>query len=98
MREFRIDSPEFFVFKLEDKTYKIPLASSMPTKEIMEMSEAGNNTDRFFEWQLKMLKKYMGDIVDELPTGVASDILKAWSDANKKTGVDEGESSASSES
>lgn len=91
MRSFRTDSPEFFVFELDGKTYKIPLATSMPVKDIEALSEAeGNGTG--FVYQIDMLRKHMGKaVVDNLPSGVASDILKAWSEATQQTGASAGE-------
>lgn len=87
MREFSKDAPEFFIFRMEDseKTYKIPLAASMPVKILMKMKEG-------FEGQLEILEKYMGSDVDDLTATEASEILKAWSEASKEQGASVGES------
>ena len=98
MRQFGIDNKEFFEFKLGDseEVYKIPLAASMPVNLLLEMQDADKN-DKGFEVQLKMLKKYMGDVVDELTANTCADILKAWADESKTQGASVGESQASSE-
>ena len=97
MREYSTDSPDFFVFKVDGKTYKIPTLASMPVEMLREMNDADKRGESF-EWQLGMLKKYMGDVVEQLPGGVVRDILHDWSLETKKSGADAGESSASSES
>lgn len=95
MRQFKVDAPEFFCFQIGDdeKVYKIPLATSMTTDDMIEFG----NCDTF-EKQVKWLEKYIGDIVHDLPAGVTADITKAWSQANTRAGVTEGESSALSDS
>lgn len=95
MRQFKVDAPEFFCFQIGDdgKVYRIPLATSMKTTEMIEFGNCDN-----FEKQVKWLEKYIGDVVYDLPGGVTADILKAWSQANKSAGVTEGESSALSDS
>ena len=51
MRQFAKDAPEFFVFQMEgsEKTYRIPLAASMPVKTLMKMQNG-------FEGQVEILK------------------------------------------
>lgn len=96
MRDFSTDAPEFFAFTVDGVSYQIPLAASMPTKILMKM-EDGIKNDQGFRSQLEILRLYMGDIVDELPTGVASDILKAWQEESTRQGASPGESSALSD-
>ena len=50
-----------------------------------------------FMGQYEMLKHYIGDKIDEIPTGVVSDIIKAWSEESKVSGAAPGESSALSD-
>lgn len=90
MRQFSTDSPDLFVFQLDGKTYEIPTAASMPIKMLEEMSKADERGEGFM-WQVKMLRKYMGKVVDDIPAGVASDILKAWSDTTSESGAEVGE-------
>lgn len=92
MREFttKNEAVEVFEFKVDGKKYKIPVAAALPIKVVRSMDEA-DKAGNGFAAQIDMLRLYMGDIVDELPTGVASDILKAWAEANKSVGAPAGE-------
>ena len=92
MRTFGNDKPEFFVFQIEgsEEVYKIPLAASMPSKILL-----GLRGD--FESQIEMLRKYMGDIVDDIPATTLSEILKAWSEESRGQGASVGESEALSD-
>lgn len=87
MREFttKNEAVESFEFKLDGKKYKIPVAAALPVKVVRAM-DGGN-----FGSQIEMLRLYMGDVVDDIPTGIASDILKAWADVNKSSGATAGE-------
>ena len=90
MRKFTKDAPEFFAFQIEGdkKTYKIPLAASMTNKQILEFNEIGDN---YFK-QIKWLKGFMGDAVDDLTAAETGAILRAWADASKEQGASAGES------
>ena len=92
MRTFGENKTEYFEFKLKDdkKVYRIPLAASIPYSILNRMDEAGDD-DRF-RVQVDMLRKYMGNVVDELSAGVLSDILIAWAEASKDEGASVGES------
>ena len=94
MRKFGTDAPEFFVFQIGDdeKTYKIPMLGSLTVKEIEEMDQADKNGEGM-RWQLNFLRKHMGkETVDNLPSGVAGDILKEWSRSTTDQGATAGES------
>lgn len=93
MRTFGKELTEYFEFQLEDdeKVYRIPLAAAMPFGLLDEMSKAANTEGRFTA-QVDMLRKYMGDVVDDLPVGVLSEILKAWGEESTKAGASMGES------
>ena len=94
MRKFSTDAPQFFVFQLgnDEKTYKLPLVASMPVKAVEAMEEAGKS-GYGLKWQLDFLRKHMGKaVVDNLPSGVASEILKEWSKATEEQGATTGES------
>lgn len=93
MRTFGRELTEYFEFQLEgdDKTYRIPLAAAMPFGMLDKMSKAISTEDRFTT-QVDMLRKYLGDIVDELPVGVISNILQAWVEESAKAGASVGES------
>jgi hypothetical protein len=93
MRTFAKSGTSFFEFQLEgeEQVYKIPLAADMPMTVLNDMYEASNTSDRFMS-QVEMLRKYMGDVVDELSAGTLSDILRAWSDESTQAGASVGES------
>ena len=95
MRTFSNDAPEYFVFGIEGskKTYKIPLAASLTTKQIRELDESGENYYKQAEW----LRQFIGDLVDDLTPGTVVDIIKAWSQESRKNGASPGESEALSE-
>ena len=84
---------QYFEFRLEgdDKVYKIPLAASMPAVTILRMRDADKNGEGF-DAQLAMLKRYMGDVVDDLSVDVANAILEAWGEESNKQGASAGES------
>lgn len=90
MRQFAIDSPEFFVFKIEGakKTYKIPLASSLTNKQAVEFEKTGGEYRAQIEW----LRGFIGDVVDDLTPAVTSQILQAWSKESRDQGASVGES------
>lgn len=93
MRTFGKKLTEYFEFQLEDdeKVYRIPLAAAMPFSLLDRMSKAADTEDRFTA-QVDMLRKYMGDVVDDLPVGVLSEILKAWGKESTRAGASMGES------
>lgn len=93
MRTFGKELTEYFEFQLEDdeKVYRIPLAAAMPFSLLDRMSKAAGTEDRFTA-QVDMLRKYMGDVVDNLPVGVLSEILKAWGEESTRAGASMGES------
>lgn len=93
MRTFGRELTEFFEFQLEgdDKTYRIPLAAAMPFGVLNRIQKASKSEDSL-AIQVDMLRKYMGDVVDELPVGVISGILQAWVEESAKAGASVGES------
>ena len=98
MRKFEKSKEVFFEFQIEGskKTYKIPLAASMPLTDMLYLKEQdakGNG----LEAQMGMLRKYMKDDADALPAETVTAILKAWADESKAYGAGVGESSASPE-
>ena len=92
MRKFRADTPSFFAFQIEDseKVYKIPLAQYIPFP-VLKLIDEG------FKGQYELLRKYMGDDIDTLQSGMVSDIIKAWNEASQEQGASPGESEALSD-
>lgn len=101
MRKFGKDKPELmsFTFGSSNKVYNIPLAASVPAPIILEMNEEYKKGDmEAFAWQVKFLRKYVGDLVDKMTTGDIKDIFDAWMVESSGQGAEVGESSASSDS
>lgn len=75
-----------------DKTYSIPLASSVPYKQLKNLK----TTDQV----IQLFEKYIPEeVMDELLTDEITQLVKAWRDATVETqGVSVGESSASEDS
>lgn len=98
MRKFGKEAAKVFEFQIEgsEKIYKIPLAASLPSAELLELQKADEKGEGFFA-QREMLRKYMGDIVDELTVSTLGDILKAWAEESTAQGEDPGESQALSD-
>lgn len=98
MRKFGKTKEVFFEFQIEGKkkTYKIPIAASMPITTMLYLKEQ-DAKGKGLEAQIEMLRKYMGDDVDTLPAETITEILKAWAEESKEYGASVGESSASPE-
>lgn len=93
MRTFGREEKKYFEFALEgnEKVYKIPLAAYMPIASILMMQEA-DRRDESLNGQVAMLRRYMGDDVDELSPTMVADILNAWIDESAGNGASPGES------
>ena len=94
MRKFGTDKPELMSFTLgdSDKVYKIPLAASMPGSLMLEMKEAYEEGDvAAFKFQIELLRRYIGDVVDKLTAGTIRDIIEAWGIESSEQGATPGE-------
>ena len=93
MRNFGSSEVNYFEFQIEgsEKVYRIPLAANMPFMILKEMNDTAGTGDGFIA-QIDMLRKYMGDVVDDLSAGILSEILLAWSEESKNAGASVGES------
>ena len=90
MRTFGTDSPEFMAFKLagRDETYKLPLASSMPMSVLIELSDAAaKGGPDVLRCQLDLLRRYLGDVADEMTAAQVADIFTAWNDESTEQGA-----------
>lgn len=95
MRKFGKDKPELMSFTLgnSDKVYTLPLAASMPATLILDMQEAYKGGDaEALRFQIEMLRRYIGNVVDELTAGDIRDIINAWSIDSNEQGAEVGES------
>lgn len=91
MRQFG-KAQTFFEFQIEGskKVYKIPIAASLPLTEILYIKEM-DAKGKGLEAQVEMLRKYMGDDVDELTSETVTEILRAWANESKEYGASVGE-------
>lgn len=97
MRQFGKDKPEFMCFTLGNskKVYKLPLGTSLKASEISAMYDAYKDGDKTaFDWQFGFIRKYIGDVADELTTKDVVDIIQAWQEETAHTGATVGESQA----
>ena len=77
---------EVLEIEIGDKTYKIPLGSSLPLKKAKAIKDE--------ESVMKFLREYMPEaVVDNLTIEQLAQIMNAWSEETKKaSGISLGES------
>ena len=89
---------EVLKVKISEKTYDVPLATSLPYKKVKSLmglikKEEGEQMDAFIEF----FKGYIDpEVVDSLPMSALTELAKAWSSASETDGGESlGKSSAS---
>lgn len=92
MRKFEKTKQVFFEFQIEGskKVYKVPIAASMPITEMLYLKEQ-DAKGKGLEAQIEMLRKYMGDVVDELTSEMVTEILREWAKESQDIGASAGE-------
>lgn len=81
MPELTLNRKEVEVLKvnIEDKTYSIPLGTSLKRAELAKL-KTEDEVMKFFE-------KYLGKkLMEDLSIGEIKQIIDAWSEATKKSG------------
>lgn len=81
MPEITLNRKEVEVLKvnIEDKSYSIPLGTSLKRSELAKL-KTEDEVMKFFE-------KYLGkELMDDLSIGEIKQIIDAWSEATKKAG------------
>lgn len=81
MPELTLNRKELEVLKvnIEDKSYSIPLGTSLKRSELAKL-KTEDEVMKFFE-------KYLGkELLDDLSIGEIKQIIDAWSEATKKAG------------
>lgn len=75
---------EVLVVTIEDKTYKIPLAKSLPLKKAKGLMKlTSKSTEEQFDAFVEFFKEYIdADVVDNLPISALTELAKAWNKAN----------------
>ena len=94
MRKFGTDKPDLMEFQIgdSDKIYSIPYPASLPAPLLIEMSELEGNDVDAFKFQYKILKMYIGDIVDTLTSKDIAEIIGEWYKGAEEQGAEVGES------
>lgn len=91
MQEFTLNKREedWLALHIGEKTYKIPLATSLKLDEAAAVED--------MDGAVAFFRRYIDeDVADALTLGDYSDIVRAWTDASKKAaGITPGESLAS---
>lgn len=81
MPELTLNRKEVEVLKvnIEDKTYSIPLGTSLKRAELAKLKSE--------EEVMKFFEKYLGkELMEDLSIGEIKQIIDAWSEATKKSG------------
>ena len=94
MRKFGTDAPEFMEFTLgDDETvHRLPLAASMPMQTLIELQEASaKGSAATLKYQMGLLRRYIGDVADELKAEDFRAIFDAWALESAKQGATAGE-------
>lgn len=81
MPELTLNRKELEVLKvnIEDKSYSIPLGTSLKRSELSKLKKE-DEVMKFFE-------KYLGkELMEDLSIGEIKQIIDAWSEATKKSG------------
>ena len=94
MRKFGVDKPQMMSFTLgdSDKVYSIPLAASLPITALADMQAAQEAGDvELFNYEVRLLRTYIGEAVDTLTVGDIRDIFEAWTAESSEQGAEPGE-------
>lgn len=78
---------DVLVVKIEDKEYKIPLATSLPYKEVKTLIGLHKNNDSVeaIDIFINFFKKYIDeDVIENLPMSALNELARAWSGANEE--------------
>ena len=78
---------EVLVVNIEDKEYKIPLATALPYKKVKAFVAITKKKDEFEQLDafVTFFKEYIPeDVIESLPMSALTQLAKAWSGANEK--------------
>lgn len=82
-------STEVLSVKIEDKTYSVPLAGSIPYGQLRKLQKGKNDPDLIAEFFGKYIPE---EVLDNLHIEDINQLMLAWSDATQKaTGASVGE-------
>ena len=94
MKEITLEQPkEVMKVNFRDKSFTIPLAGSIPFKELATIKDAKTKEDKF-GLIMKFFEKYIPeDIYSELTSNDINQIMVVWGETSQiETGVTPGES------
>ena len=94
MKEITLEQPkEVLKINIHDKSFTIPLAGSIPFKDLADIQNAKTKEERF-DMITKFFEKYIPeDIFSELTTSELNQIMVAWGEVSETdTGITPGES------
>lgn len=84
------------VVTIGDKTYKLPLATSLPYKKVKALIKLSKKEDEFEQLDafIDFFKEYIPeDVIEDLPVSALNQLASAWSGASEKeSGQELGES------
>ena len=87
-KELKLSNQNIEVLKvnIEDKTYTIPLATSLPYKKVKALiTLAKKDTEEQLDTFIDFFKEYIPEeVIDELPMSALTELAKAWSGASEK--------------
>ena len=87
---------EVLVVNIEDKAYKIPLATSLPYKKVKALIKLAKKEDQFDQLDafIEFFKEYIPEeVIENLPVSALNQLASAWSGASEKeSGQELGES------
>lgn len=99
MRKFGESTPEVMEFAVggSEKTYKMPLAASMPFETSLRFAEVAAMPDgeaknlASARLQMEMLRDAMGDDAARVTPAQVAEIFEAWGEESAKQGATTGE-------
>lgn len=84
-----------FTLGKSKKVYKIPLAAHLPIDVIAEFRQFANADDLSdfdaLTFEIKFLRRFMGDVVDTLTADTVAKIFEAWREECENDGQPVGE-------
>lgn len=87
---------EVLVVNIGDKSYKLPLATSLPYKKVKKLIGLANKEDVMEQLSafIEFLKEYIPeDVIEDLPVSALNQLASAWSGAStNESGQELGES------
>lgn len=81
------NNKEVIVVTIGEKEYKVPLATSLPYKDIKALVKLAKKEDTFEQLDafIEFFKRYIpSDVIEGLPVSALNQLASAWSGASEK--------------